>query len=304
MKKIILGFVVASIVGGTAVPRSPAATHETPTPAVAGLAFAQPKSIALAPEVPGYGRVLDPAPFRAGLTELETARAAATASAQEFTRVRKLHEENANASAQAVETAESAKSRDQVQLAAAQARLLTGWGPALAGHPDLPDLARGLAAGEVALVRIDLPAGEVPSAPPVGARVAPLTEDSTPQNVELLGAAPTVDPQAQGRGYLALWRGAPAPSGTALRAVLTLPGESRNALVLPRSAFVRHAGAVFVYVQAAKGGCEKRVVALGPALEPGLVVSAGVEAGDRVVVSGAQQLLAAELLGATKENGD
>jgi hypothetical protein len=62
---------------------------------------------------------------------------------------------------------------------------------------------------------------------------------------------------------------------------------------------VRHEGGVFVYVQTDKGGYERRVVALGPALAGGVVVTTGVEAKDKVVVIGAQQLLSAELLATT-----
>ena len=67
--------------------------------------------------------------------------------------------------------------------------------------------------------------------------------------------------------------------------------------MLPRGAFVRHEGGVFVYVQTEQGGFERRLVTLGAALTNGIVVATGVEANDKVVVTGAQQLLATELLG-------
>jgi len=238
------------------------------------------------------------------VAEIEADRLAATASEKEFTRVQKLHAENANASAQAMETAEAAMQRDRMQLAAAQARLLVGWGRALARQTDIAALIRAVASGDAALVRIDLSSGEAPAQPPAVARVGPLANEGELHEVAVLGVAPSADPQAQGTGYLALWRNNPLPPGTALRAVLPAAGEPKNVLVLPRSAFVRHEGGVFIYVQTAEGGFERRIATTGPTLENGIVVTDGVAAGDKVVVTGAQQLLATELLGSAGGTGD
>jgi len=60
---------------------------------------------------------------------------------------------------------------------------------------------------------------------------------------------------------------------------------------------VRHAGGVFIYVQKDDGGFERRLVTLGPAMPSGFVIAEGVEDKDKVVITGAQQLLATELLG-------
>ncbi|HVZ65930.1 MAG TPA: hypothetical protein VG936_15295 [Lacunisphaera sp.] len=318
MKKLLLGLLIGAALGATVswmISRERAAdsdreTAATPAPAgtklpVAGLEFALPTRTMLPREVRGFGRVLDPTPFLTALADVETARISANASGREFARIKQLHEGNFNASGQALEAAEAAHKRDQVQLAVVQARLRSAWGPALAGQRDAPALARDLAAGSVALVRIDLPPEVNPAAPPSGARVAPLAEDGILRDIELVGAAPAVDPQAQGRGYLALWRGTPPPQGTELRAVLVLPGEPTAALVLPRGAFVRHQGAVFIYVQTSPGAAPvRRLVTLGPGVDAGLVVTEGVKPEERVVVTGAQQLLAAELLGNAEESGD
>lgn len=319
MKKLLLGLLIGAALGAalswmivrsssadsghetTSAPPGPAATK----PMLAGLEFGQPTHTMLPREVRGFGRVLDPAPFLAALADVETARITANASGREYARVRQLHEGGFNASGQALETAEAAHKRDQVQLEVAQGRLRSAWGPALATRPDTPALARDLAAGTVALVRIDLPPDVTPAEPPRGARVAPLAADGDLHDIDLLGPAPAVDPQAQGQGFFALWRGTPAPQGTELRAALVLPGEPMAALVLPRGAFVRHEGAVFVYVQSSPGAAPvRRIVTLGPGVETGIVVTEGVKPGERVVVTGAQQLLSAELLGNVEESGD
>lgn len=321
MKKVLIGIVAGLLVGGVATwvalrPRDTAKPEEAAPSldistgraaiskqlAAVGLKFAGPETVQLTPEVKGYGRVLDPAPLVALLAEIETARAAATASEKELTRVQQLHAQDGNASAQAVETAEAAAQRDRVQLAAAQARLLTGWGQAFVHQSDLAALVRALAAGEAALVRLDLLPGDAPAQPPPVARVGPLAREGEGREVEVLGLAPGADPQVQGTGYLALWRSAPLPAGTALWATVAA-GEPRPVLVLPRSALVRHEGGVFIYVQNAEGGFERRLVTTGPALPAGIVIADGVAAGDKVVVTGAQQLLATELLGSAGGTG-
>jgi hypothetical protein len=266
--------------------------------AALGLTFATPQSVDLAPEIKGYGRVLDPTPLAGLVADLRTAQAAANASAQDYARVKQLHDQGENASQQAVESAQAAMLRDRAQLGAAESRLYLAWGRTLAARSDLDDLLHALAVGDAALVRIDVAASDAPSTAPVKAWVSPLSGDPTTRTeVELLGSAPAADPQAQGVGYLALWHEHPLPPGAALSASLVLPGGSQKRLVLPRSAFVRHEGGVFVYVQNAEGGYERRIVTLGTGLASGIVVTDGVAEKDQVVVTGAQQLLATEILG-------
>ena len=267
--------------------------------AAIGLTTASPETVSLTPEVKGYGRVLDPTPLVVALAEIESARATLSASEKDYARVAKLHAENANATAQAVEAAEAAQRRDRVTLASAQTRLIASWGKALPQHGNFATLVGSLASGDAALVRIDLLPGDQPALSPATARVGPLTKDGVMQEVELLGPAPSADPQLQGLSFLALWPTAQLPPGAVLRAALASPGEARAALLLPRGAFVRHEGGVFVYVQTEQGGFERRLVTLGPASDKGIVVATGVEEKDKVVVAGAQQLLATEILGST-----
>ncbi|HVZ64112.1 MAG TPA: hypothetical protein VG838_06400 [Opitutaceae bacterium] len=262
-----------------------------------GLTFAAPESIEISPEIRGYGRVLDPAPLAGLVADLRTAQAAADASSRDFARQKQLHDQGENASQQAVEQAQAAAARDTAQLAAAQTRLLFAWGRPLATRSDLDDVLRLLGSGEAALVRIDLASGETAPAAPAGAWVGPITGEAARHDVELLGSAPAADAQAQGAGYLALWKDHPLPPGTLLAAGLVLPGGKEKHLLLPRGAFVRHEGGVFVYVQTKEGGYERRLVTLGPGLSSGIVVNDGVKENDQVVVTGAQQLLATEILG-------
>lgn len=252
-----------------------------------------PESVQLPPEARAYGRVLDLSPLIVAVAEVATAQSALAASEKEFNRVRALHAEGENASAQAVETAEATLQRDRVALLASRSRLTAGWGRALAEKAGFPLLEEALKQGW-GLVRIDATPGSGTVAP-IAARVGALTDDSLLTSVELLGPAPSTDPQLQGTGWLALWREHALPPGATIRATLTLPGEPQSALVLPRAAFVRHEGSTWVYVQTGTGSYERRRVELARPLPDGYAFAGGVNANDKVVVVGAQQLLSTEL---------
>lgn len=286
------------------------ATNETESPASVTLdaearelggVLTAPLAAAEAPqEASGFARVLDPAPLAALAYERASARALLDVSQREYQRASLLHRNRENASDRELEAAEAAQVRDRVALDAIRARLVGEWGAALAERADLPELVRRLAAREAALVRLDLPLGEVPDAEPNGARVAPFDGAEPGVPAELLGPAPTSNPAIQGRGYLLLvTRDAPAP-GSPLRGWLTLPGPPLRGVLVPRGALLRYAGQVFVYVAHGEDSFERRVVVLERALAEGWLVRTGLTAGERVVVEGAPLLLSAEL-GAPEE---
>lgn len=318
MKKVIVGLLAGLALGGGAawllLPRSGTAAPESSPKAEpagekagpglhltdeqlaqAGLTVALPGTVTLNAEVKAYGHVLDPTPLVTLVAEIAMAQATLNASEKEFVRVKSLHEQDQNASAQAVETAEAAARRDRIALDSVQARLVVGWGRALARHTDLAGLIHTLVAGEASLARLELLPGDTPAKLPTTARVGLLTGDTALRDAEVLGLAPTTDAQTQGAGYLVLWRTDPLPPGTALRAFLPAGGEARPALVVPRSALLQHAGSMFVYVQIGKGEYARKLVEPGQSLPDGIVVTAGIGERDQVVTVGAQQLLSAEL---------
>ncbi len=258
-----------------------------------------PVSTLLTAEVKAYGRVLDPAPLIATASDLRVALVAATASEKEFARTKALHDNGENATLQAVETAEAAMLRDDALRDAARAKLATAWGRPLVERADFPELVHALTQGEVALVRLDLLPGDAPEKMPATAQVGPLLSDASPHDAEMLGAAPAVDAQTQGVSYLALWRGAPLPPGTALRATLATGAEPVKVMVVPGSALVRNEGGVQLYVKTPDGGYERRLVEVVRNLPDGVALAGTVvDENDKVVVTGAQQLLANEILSA------
>jgi hypothetical protein len=265
----------------------------------AGIAVAPVGSAQYSPESTGYGRVLDTGAFLSVRADVAAAQATADGSQKEFARLKSLHDNGENASTQAVETAESAALRDRAQLVSAQARLQAAWGTILSGN-DAEATLRLLGTGAAALVRIDLAAGD--AAPATNrARVSTLTGEVVWKDVEILGSAVATDPQFQGRGWIALWRDQPPAAGTALRATIPSGAAALAVIVVPKRAIVYYQGGTCIYTPTTDGGFERKLVTLGPVLEAGVIVSDGLATTDKIVVSGAQQLLATEVLGSAPE---
>ncbi|MFO1514716.1 MAG: hypothetical protein U1F83_17705 [Verrucomicrobiota bacterium] len=311
MKKIVLGIIIGVLIGGAATWSLLQATKSEPPEArsaeaekhetglhltkeqqtAAGLVIAKPERTEVAAETKAFGRVLDATPLAALLAEIETADSAAAASAKEWERLKSLGD---NASARALETAEAAMKRDRAAAESAHGRLFAGWGKALAGRADLASLTRQLLAQEIALARADLPAGETLDGTPSEARVAPVTGEAAFQAAELIGPAPNADPQAQGQAFLILLREQPPAPGTALTVRLSSAGAAEKGFLLPRTAVVQHESGMFVFVQTGDEQFERKPVEEGPPQREGVFVKSGIKIDERIVMTGAQQLLSEE----------
>ena len=273
--------------------RLDAATRERIGVQVAALA-----AVELPNEAHGFGRLLDPFTLSAPVYDRQAARAAFAASDREYRRVQTLQHGNANASQRDLEAARAAFERDQAALAAAEARLIAAWGSEGAARPDLAALAQALVARSISVARIDLPLGKQLSGGPAAGRVAALADEAAvPIAATLLGPAADADPTTQGRGFLLLLERAPWPPGTALTGWFAVPGAPLTGVVVPGAALVRYAGRSFAYVETGEDGFVRREVSLDRPTPDGWFVAHGLAAGDRVVESGAQQLLSAELAG-------
>lgn len=260
--------------------------------AAAGITLAKPTSMALKPEVKGFGRVLDATPFLALIAERDTAAAAHEGSAKELDRVRKLFANDTNVSAQAVEAAEAAEARDRAALTSARMRLNTSWGHELSGAASGP-IVEAIEKGG-ALVRLDLLPGDVPAGTPKESTVALLGSKEV-YPAEILGSAPTADPQMQGSSYIAVVRDHSLPAGAVLRVTVVGAGDAEKVLTIPRSAIVYHQGSPWVYVLGEEDTFFRRLVALGRSTPNGVVVTEGLTEDDQVAITGPQQLLSAEL---------
>jgi multidrug efflux pump subunit AcrA (membrane-fusion protein) len=262
-----------------------------------GLLVKKPEVAQLSPEVKGYGRVLDPTPLVGLINELATTRAAYVASSNELARLQTLSAQG-NASERALQTAQATALRDQLAMQSAHDKLALSWGRTIADQSDLAGAGQSLTALQVLLIRVDLPMGEPMTNPPAGSRILTLLGQSL--DAEVLGPAPNVDPQVQGRGYLLLLKSNPAQlaPGEAVTGYLKVPGEPLRGVVMPREAVVRTEGTGWVYVHTAGGEAFTRVpIPLDHPTEAGWFVTEGASPNDYVVVTGAQQLLSIEQKG-------
>jgi hypothetical protein len=316
MKKVVLGIIAGLALGAgatwvalphaaTAEPAKAEAAAPAEKPkenplhlnaakrAATGVTLAKPESATLAPELSAFGRVLDPSPLIALVAELETAQAALVASEKDAARTQQLYDAGTNASAQVLEVAAAAAARDRAAGASARARLVAGWGRRLADASELKGVVTELESG-ASLVRIDALPGDLPAVDLKKAAVG-LVGGTEMVDADILGAAPVADSQLQGASFLAFVRGRTLPIGAALRATLAGPGEPVKTLVVPRSAIVYYQGSAWIYVLGEEDTFERKVVTLGRAAGDGVAVSSGLDDGEQVAVTGAGQLLSAEL---------
>lgn len=280
-------------------------TLDTNTQARIQLKVESPAAAQLQPEVKGFGRVLDPAPLVAAVAEIQIARAAAKTSSQELERLKNLAAQN-NASARALEAAEAAATRDQAAAESAEMKLALDWGKIIANRNDLPPFVNSLASLETALVRVDLPAGEVLPSPPVSAQLFLAGDESHPVGAEFLDEAVGVDPPTQGRGFLFLVKNRPAgfSPGAAVTASVQIPGEPLGGVTVPRNAILRKDGATWIFLQTGENDFTRRKIDLDRATGAGWFVRGNLKPDDRIVTVGAQTLLSQELSAGGFQSGD
>jgi hypothetical protein len=260
-----------------------------------GLQLAKPAAAQFSPEAKAYGRVEDAAALSALVTDLASAEAAYVVSSNELDRVKTLAGQG-DASTRVLQAGEAAATHDRLTVQSARHRLLLSSTTALSERNDLPGFVQSLASGSNCLVRLDLPAGEILPALPVGARIITLSGGSA--DAEFLGAAAATDPQTQGRGYFFLVSSNSlglAP-GQAVTGYLKLPGDPSSGVIVPGDAVVRTEGAAWIYVLDSGGkSFTRKTIVLDHSVEGGWFVTNGISADDSIVVVGAQTLLSEEL---------
>ena len=258
------------------------------------------KEASFSPELKGYGRVLDPAPLAALVTELAADEAAYSASSNELARLNTLASEN-NTSVRALQAAEAAALHDRLAIQSAKDRLALTWGRAVVDREDFPALVQSLASLSNALIRIDLPAGEKMDSQPLGARIVTLSGSTV--EADFVGQVANVDPQTQGQGFTFLVKldAVRLLPNEAVTGYLKVPGEPLPGVIIPREAVIRTDGQAWVYVLGKSAEALTRLpISLEHAAEGGWFVTNSVTAKDYVVVSGAQTLLSQEMKGQLK----
>jgi hypothetical protein len=257
-------------------------------------------------ETAAYGAVLDLTDLAdargavvAAAARAERARAALTASRAEFERVGALHADGRNASDKMLEEATARWRGDEADTRAADAALAAQlaagrqrWGAVVTrwlehGSVELD----ALLAQRQRLVQITVPPGaaleEAPAAATVRAGGAAVA-------ARLLSPAPRTDPRIQGASFYYVAPAAPGLLPGAVVAASLPAGPAVTGVVVPAAAVVWWQGRAWVYLEEAPGRFVRREVAAGAPVPSGWFVTAGVTAGSRVVVRGAQMLLSEE----------
>jgi hypothetical protein len=258
------------------------------------VATAQVQAMTRSVATTGFARVLDPIPLAQLDADLAAAAPAAAASAAEAARSRDLFAADATISRKAAETATMQARADSAKLALLRRRIGLEWGPAIArlGDARRAALVEALSRGRAALVRIDSASGTGQT----GLRSVVLDlGDLGTITANILGPARAADPRLQSPGLIAQVSGPKAGLlSTGLSVPAKLSGPALSGVFIPGSAVLRLDGASWVYHQAASGAFDRVRLPGAISVPGGLFVSGGIRPGDKIAISGAAALYAAE----------
>ena len=314
-------FLIAVLLTGGAFARSEEAAAKTETvkittstngESLVTLAVATQKNLGLeitnlvaaewSPEIKAFGHVIDPAPLMDLITDYGRTLMIFDASHQELERAKQLKKDS-NLSEKAFQETEATYRQNFLTAAVARQKIETAWGkkiPVMFGDIVVPpgtrkkmnpDLDAVTEPGN--LIHLDLPAGERGLAFGI-ARIEPLAKVESPITATFFDALPAVDPQTQQRGVL-FWRqtGQLIP-GEAVTAFIKTGVEPIKGVMIPASAVLRHEGKAWIYVQRGETDFARREITLDRATADGFFI-ADLSASNRLIVSGAQAMLSAEL---------
>lgn len=257
--------------------------------------------------VQGTGTILPVQPFLDLKTSYNTAqmdqvkaRATAQASQAEYSRLLKLNQDGANASAKSVELARSAAEGDAAALRNAEQSIellndsvRARWNGDFARwlEHDSPQF-NAVLAEQVFLLQV-APAGTSAWTKPPSKIVVGLPDGSR-VTAHLWSTLPQVDPRLQTPNLL--YGIAPHPGilpGSNLSVFLPA-GPAQQGVVVPYSAIVWWQGRAWCYVEQSSGEFIRREVNTSNPVAEGWFVTGGIPAGARVAVAGAQTLLSTE----------
>jgi hypothetical protein len=281
---------------------------DTDTQARLGLKMETPATAQWQPGVKAYGRVLDPAPLGDLVADLFREELIFDKSHQELERAKVLKQDN-NISERAFQDTETTYTLNFAAVAAIRQKIQTQWGGRIAEmtgpivvppgtkRTSDPKLGKILGANG-SLIRIDIPAGErVPNIE--SSRIFPLAKRERQITATYFSKLPAIDPQTQQQGLLFL-NDAPdtadslAP-GEAVEALIKEPAMPINGVLVPSDAVLRYEGKGWIYVQTGTNDFTRTEIPLDRPLNGGWFASEHLPATNRIVITGAQTVLSAEL---------
>jgi len=285
-----------------------------------GLEIRTLESHELHPALPMRGRILELGPLseararlQAALAEVSASRAAVERTRAEHRRAIALYVADRTASKRAVETADAERVAAESRLAEAEGRLTAltqqlrqEWGTEIARwatSPQSPELERLLGGQEVLLLMTLAP--EHPAPRKLGALEVGLPGVAgNGRRAVPVSAAPRADPAFPGATFFFRAGSEGLRAGDRVTGRLVLGGPVAEGVMVPESAVVWYGGMAWAYIQEAPDRFERRAVSTREPI-PGGWFDTTLEAGDPVVVRGAQLLLSEEFRGQiTNENED
>ena len=246
-------------------------------------------------QIPGFGRVVDPATLVALQNERLVAEAALKASEAEVARARKLFDGGENIALKAVEQAEAVVAADRLKLQAAEQKFLLEWGPEIDKGRD--ELIEAVLSGKMVLIRAELATAAVPvmSIPKVRVR---LSGHDEPLGATAIGPAPTVDAKSQTAAWFVLMGKSDYQLFPGMSVDVEFSGDEKeeDGVLIPAKAVLHFQGEAWVFAEGEeKGHFERKQVELEHALSGGWFAAEDFKAGEKVVTTGAASLLADEL---------
>jgi hypothetical protein len=257
------------------------------------LVVANPSLSEWQPEITAFGRVADPLVFTAAAADYETARAAAAASQNDLERTKSLAAQE-NASSRTLEAAQATAARDSFALQSQRAKFTAEWGSKLAAQTNLAEYAEHLQAGDISLVKVTLPSGTFLNQLPGPAKIFIFNYEN---NFVVAGVADSlsVDPTTQMQMLLFSVK-QKLPPNVAVAARVKLVEKPAVGVTIPSAAILRYDNKGWVFVQTGAKDYSRRQIPLDNAVAGGFF-SAELSPTNRIVVTGAQTLLSAELSG-------
>ena len=296
----------AGIDGGRAVVHVPTESQKA-----SGIATQALKAGSSEAAIEVYGMVMNLQPlaelrgrYLAAAAEARALRAAVAAAESEYQRMEMLHRDDRNVSEQALKSAEARYRTELARQAAAEQgaasirdAMRSAWGDAITGwatHPDSPMLEAQLQQ-RAFLVQLVLPYDLPKSAARGRISVAPVMARENARVARFVADSPQVDPGLPGETYFYVVDGGGFRAGMRVAARVGLGGAPVAGVIVPAPAVVWHAGKAWAYVKRDEQTFARYEVSAAEELDGGWFSAGGFQAGDEVVVSGAQLLLSEEL---------
>jgi hypothetical protein len=260
-----------------------------------GLRTDAAKTVDYSEETAGYGTVIPHEAIAQAVAEISTAQAAEKQSRASQARTQRLSGTPGAMSADVEEANARQLSVDTAALNLAKQRLSATFGQKPPwSNGENQDLLQALAEGSMQLVRVTFPLGSLPGEVPKSLSASRLGSASSAKRWKLtmIWAAPA-DATVPGRSFFSVLRAGELGEGERIIAWAPI-GASQSGVLIPADAAVISEGKYWCYVEEKPGTFVRTEMDSGKPFENGYVVTQGVKAGDKVVISGAAQLLAQE----------